>query len=74
MNANDTSEQVLALVPPELHKYLTVHPKNVSGKSPTNYVRKLARAVNKLSLHRCYPKWQIYPYSSFVSIVTSTRE
>ncbi|XP_037303221.1 uncharacterized protein LOC119193696, partial [Manduca sexta] len=30
MNANDTSEHVLALVPPELHKYLTVHPKNFS--------------------------------------------
>ncbi|XP_022831918.1 alpha-1,6-mannosyl-glycoprotein 2-beta-N-acetylglucosaminyltransferase isoform X3 [Spodoptera litura] len=33
MNANDTSEQVLALVPPELHKYLTVHPRNNSGNS-----------------------------------------
>ncbi|KAJ0169589.1 hypothetical protein K1T71_014774 [Dendrolimus kikuchii] len=31
MNANDTSAQVLALVPPELHKYLTIHPKNNSG-------------------------------------------
>ncbi|CAH4033088.1 alpha-1,6-mannosyl-glycoprotein 2-beta-N-acetylglucosaminyltransferase isoform X1 [Pieris brassicae] len=30
MNYNDTSEQVLALVPPELHKYLTVHHKNIS--------------------------------------------
>ncbi|XP_050556507.1 alpha-1,6-mannosyl-glycoprotein 2-beta-N-acetylglucosaminyltransferase isoform X2 [Spodoptera frugiperda] len=33
MNANDTSEQVLALVPPELHKYLTVHPRNNSGNT-----------------------------------------
>ncbi|XP_037303048.1 alpha-1,6-mannosyl-glycoprotein 2-beta-N-acetylglucosaminyltransferase isoform X2 [Manduca sexta] len=33
MNANDTSEHVLALVPPELHKYLTVHPKNFSANS-----------------------------------------
>ncbi|CAG9790537.1 unnamed protein product [Diatraea saccharalis] len=33
MNANETSEQVLALVPPELHKYLTVHHKNVSANS-----------------------------------------
>ncbi|KAL4702467.1 hypothetical protein ACJJTC_005123, partial [Scirpophaga incertulas] len=33
MNINETSEQVLALVPPELHKYLTVHPKNASANS-----------------------------------------
>ncbi|XP_049884192.1 alpha-1,6-mannosyl-glycoprotein 2-beta-N-acetylglucosaminyltransferase-like isoform X2 [Pectinophora gossypiella] len=33
MNANETSEQVLALVPQELHKYLTVHPRNVSGNA-----------------------------------------
>ncbi|KPJ20220.1 Alpha-1,6-mannosyl-glycoprotein 2-beta-N-acetylglucosaminyltransferase [Papilio machaon] len=33
MNLNDTSEQVLALVPPELHKYLTVHYKNITVNS-----------------------------------------
>ncbi|VVC87648.1 unnamed protein product [Leptidea sinapis] len=40
MNLNDTSEQVLALVPPELHKYLTVHPKNTSANSTERTVPK----------------------------------
>ncbi|GBP41856.1 hypothetical protein EVAR_86826_1 [Eumeta japonica] len=36
MNTNETSEQVLALVPPELHKYLTVLPKNNSANATEN--------------------------------------
>ncbi|CAH2987853.1 unnamed protein product [Chilo suppressalis] len=51
MNANETSEQVLALVPPELHKYLTVHHKNVSANSteragPKN-ISDIMRAINR---------------------------
>ncbi|XP_059050379.1 alpha-1,6-mannosyl-glycoprotein 2-beta-N-acetylglucosaminyltransferase [Achroia grisella] len=51
MNANETSEQVLALVPPELHKYLTVHPKNISANStekvgPKN-VTDIRKAIEK---------------------------
>ncbi|XP_038220317.1 alpha-1,6-mannosyl-glycoprotein 2-beta-N-acetylglucosaminyltransferase-like [Zerene cesonia] len=49
MNSNDTSEQVLALVPPELHKYLTVHPRNNSANatdrtSPRN-ITDIRRAI-----------------------------
>lgn len=51
MNANDTSEQVLALVPPELHKYLTVHPKNVTANSTekigTKNITDIRRAIRK---------------------------
>ncbi|XP_028165328.1 alpha-1,6-mannosyl-glycoprotein 2-beta-N-acetylglucosaminyltransferase-like isoform X5 [Ostrinia furnacalis] len=51
MNANETSEQVLALVPPELHKYLQVHPKNNSANStersgPKN-ISDIRRAIEK---------------------------
>ncbi|CAH2064869.1 unnamed protein product, partial [Iphiclides podalirius] len=51
MNSNDTSEQVLALVPPELHKYLTVHSKNSTANvteraSPRN-VTDIRRAVER---------------------------
>lgn len=37
MNSNETSEQVLAFVPLELHKYLTVHPKNNSAMNLTEH-------------------------------------
>ncbi|CAG4974427.1 unnamed protein product [Colias eurytheme] len=54
MNSNDTSEQVLALVPPELHKYLTVHPRNNSANatdrtSPKNItdIRKAIQMYNE---------------------------
>ncbi|XP_053622684.1 alpha-1,6-mannosyl-glycoprotein 2-beta-N-acetylglucosaminyltransferase isoform X2 [Plodia interpunctella] len=51
MNANETSEQVLRLVPPELHKYLTVHAKNASGniteKSGVKNITDIRRAILK---------------------------
>ncbi|XP_037869640.1 alpha-1,6-mannosyl-glycoprotein 2-beta-N-acetylglucosaminyltransferase isoform X4 [Bombyx mori] len=47
MNSNDTSEQVLALVPPELHKYLTVHPKNSSVNSTERAVSKNLTEIRK---------------------------
>lgn len=51
MNSNDTSEQVLALVPPELHKYLTVHPRNASANTTEKYgtknVSDILRAITK---------------------------
>ncbi|KAJ2942436.1 hypothetical protein O0L34_g16041 [Tuta absoluta] len=52
MNSNETSEQVLALVPSELHKYLTVHARNVSGNAtdrngtPRN-VSEILRRIHK---------------------------
>ncbi|XP_068627187.1 alpha-1,6-mannosyl-glycoprotein 2-beta-N-acetylglucosaminyltransferase isoform X4 [Battus philenor] len=51
MNSNDTSDQVLALVPPELHKYLTIHSKNFTGNgtersSPKN-VSDIRRAIQR---------------------------
>ncbi|XP_037972038.2 alpha-1,6-mannosyl-glycoprotein 2-beta-N-acetylglucosaminyltransferase isoform X2 [Plutella xylostella] len=51
MNINETSEQVLALVPQELHKYLLVHPKNVTGNSteragPKN-ITSIRRAIER---------------------------
>ncbi|CAH2219970.1 jg14984, partial [Pararge aegeria aegeria] len=53
MNANDTSEQVLALVPPELHKYLTVHPRNATGNSTERYAAKnvsdILRAIYRIN-------------------------
>ncbi|XP_052748401.1 alpha-1,6-mannosyl-glycoprotein 2-beta-N-acetylglucosaminyltransferase isoform X3 [Galleria mellonella] len=48
MNANETSEQVLALVPPELHKYLTVHPKNISANSTEKAGPKNVTEIRKL--------------------------
>ncbi|XP_050360165.1 alpha-1,6-mannosyl-glycoprotein 2-beta-N-acetylglucosaminyltransferase isoform X2 [Nymphalis io] len=51
MNSNETSEQVLALVPPELHKYLTVHPKNSSANATERYspknVSDILRAIQR---------------------------
>ncbi|XP_037298352.1 uncharacterized protein LOC119190479 isoform X1 [Manduca sexta] len=44
MNANDTSEHVLALVPPELHKYLTVHPK-ILAQTQQSAQRRRTRAT-----------------------------
>ncbi|XP_048002840.1 alpha-1,6-mannosyl-glycoprotein 2-beta-N-acetylglucosaminyltransferase isoform X5 [Leguminivora glycinivorella] len=49
MNGNDTSEQVLALVPQELHKYLTVHPKNNTANTtdlPKN-ITEIRRAIKR---------------------------
>ncbi|XP_063545185.1 alpha-1,6-mannosyl-glycoprotein 2-beta-N-acetylglucosaminyltransferase isoform X4 [Cydia strobilella] len=49
MNGNDTSEQVLALVPQELHKYLTVHPRNNTANStdlPKN-ITEIRRAIKR---------------------------
>ncbi|XP_073966322.1 alpha-1,6-mannosyl-glycoprotein 2-beta-N-acetylglucosaminyltransferase-like isoform X3 [Choristoneura fumiferana] len=49
MNANETSEQVLALVPQELHKYLTVHPRNNSANStdlPKN-ITEIRRSIKR---------------------------
>ncbi|XP_075989674.1 alpha-1,6-mannosyl-glycoprotein 2-beta-N-acetylglucosaminyltransferase-like isoform X3 [Anticarsia gemmatalis] len=51
MNANETSEQVLALVPPELHKYLTVHPRNITANSTekiaTKNITEIVRAITR---------------------------
>uniref|UniRef100_A0A2A4JH78 Alpha-1,6-mannosyl-glycoprotein 2-beta-N-acetylglucosaminyltransferase n=1 Tax=Heliothis virescens TaxID=7102 RepID=A0A2A4JH78_HELVI len=51
MNGNDTSEQVLALVPPELHKYLTVHPRNSTVNSTeriaTKNITEIRRAIQR---------------------------
>ncbi|XP_041983644.1 alpha-1,6-mannosyl-glycoprotein 2-beta-N-acetylglucosaminyltransferase isoform X5 [Aricia agestis] len=51
MNSNETSEQVLALVPPELHKYLTVHPKNITANATERYagrnVSDIRRAIRR---------------------------
>ncbi|XP_060808229.1 alpha-1,6-mannosyl-glycoprotein 2-beta-N-acetylglucosaminyltransferase isoform X4 [Amyelois transitella] len=51
MNANETSEQVLRLVPPELHKYLTVHARNASGnsteKSVLRNITDIRRAIQR---------------------------
>ncbi|CAD0207001.1 unnamed protein product [Chrysodeixis includens] len=52
MNANDTSEQVLALVPPELHKYLTVHPKNSTANSTEKISYKNITDI-KRAIQRC---------------------
>ncbi|XP_045783300.1 alpha-1,6-mannosyl-glycoprotein 2-beta-N-acetylglucosaminyltransferase isoform X3 [Maniola jurtina] len=53
MNTNDTSEQVLALVPPELHKYLTVHPRNATANSTERYgpknVSDILRAIQRVN-------------------------
>ncbi|XP_032528238.2 alpha-1,6-mannosyl-glycoprotein 2-beta-N-acetylglucosaminyltransferase isoform X3 [Danaus plexippus] len=53
MNSNDTSEQVLALVPPELHKYLTVHSKNTTGNSTERYgpknITEMRRAIDRMN-------------------------
>ncbi|XP_026498211.2 alpha-1,6-mannosyl-glycoprotein 2-beta-N-acetylglucosaminyltransferase isoform X1 [Vanessa tameamea] len=53
MNSNETSEQVLALVPPELHKYLTVHPRNSSANATERYspknVSDILRAVQRVN-------------------------
>ncbi|XP_026317399.1 alpha-1,6-mannosyl-glycoprotein 2-beta-N-acetylglucosaminyltransferase-like [Hyposmocoma kahamanoa] len=51
MSSNDTSAQVLALVPQELHKYLTVHPKNSTANSTEhvtpNNITEIVRLIEK---------------------------
>ncbi|XP_072946612.1 alpha-1,6-mannosyl-glycoprotein 2-beta-N-acetylglucosaminyltransferase-like isoform X2 [Epargyreus clarus] len=64
MNSNDTSEQVLALVPPELHKYLTVHPKNASGNAtertgPKN-ITDIRKAIEKYNSAQIIHNEDIY--------------
>ncbi|CAH2083376.1 unnamed protein product [Euphydryas editha] len=53
MNSNETSEQVLALVPPELHKYLTVHPRNNSANATERYTPKnvsdILRSIQRIN-------------------------
>ncbi|KAF9410209.1 hypothetical protein HW555_010646 [Spodoptera exigua] len=71
MNANETSEQVLALVPPELHKYLTVHPRNNSGNSTDRIAVKNITEI-KQAIRRYNDAQTIYNEDIFGAVQNDT--
>ncbi|CAH0731178.1 unnamed protein product, partial [Brenthis ino] len=71
MNSNDTSEQVLALVPPELHKYLTVHPRNFSANTTEKYGPKNVTDILR-AIHRVNEAQTIYNENIFGPVQNDT--
>ncbi|XP_013163391.1 PREDICTED: uncharacterized protein LOC106114661 isoform X2 [Papilio xuthus] len=71
MNLNDTSEQVLALVPPELHKYLTVHNKNITVNSTEKANPKNVSDIRR-AIHRYNEAQTIYNEDIFGPVQNDT--
>ncbi|CAB3238116.1 unnamed protein product [Arctia plantaginis] len=71
MNANDTSEQVLALVPPELHKYLTIHPRNATANSTEKIYAKNLTEI-KSAIRRYNDAQTIYNEDIFGPVTNDT--
>lgn len=72
MNSNETSELVLAQVPPELHKYLTVHSRNSTGNSTDKMVPKMNITDIRRTIQRYNDAQTIYNEDIFGPVTNDT--